>query len=309
MVFMGTPDFAAKSLEHLAEGFDISLVITQPDRPHGRGKKLKASPVKTVAEAKGIPVMTPEKIAGDDAVYQRLLELAPDVIVVVAYGQMLPKRILELPKFGCINLHASLLPAWRGAAPIQQAIIAGDQVSGNTTMLMDEGLDTGDILLKDEVKIPQDMTYGELHDRLMEGGGPLLEQTVNGLIKGSVKPEAQPEEGVSHVRKFTKQDAEIDFSKSTVEVLNLVRGMAPRPLAYTWADDMIVKIVKASGEDWTGQEAPGTILAQEKTGILVKTGDGALAIHKLQLPGKRPLAVGDFLNGNRFQQSHFKRSV
>ena len=306
---MGTPDYAANSLEYLSEHFEISLVITQPDRPHGRGKKLKASPVKNVAEAKGIPVMTPEKIAHDDEVYQKLLDLAPDVIVVVAYGQILPKRILELPKYGCINLHASLLPAWRGAAPIQQAIIAGDTVSGNTTMLMDEGLDTGDILLKSEVAIPSDMTYGELHDRLMEDGGPLLVDTIHGLAGGTIKPVPQPEEGVSHVRKLTKKDAEIDFSKSTVEILNLIRGMAPRPLAFTWADDVMVKILKASASEWSGEETPGTILAQEKDGIFVKTGDGAMVIHELQLPGKRPMAVRDFLNGNQFQQNHFKRSV
>lgn len=309
LVFMGTPDYAAKSLEELSSVFDIRLVVTQPDRPSGRGKKLKASAVKQKADSLQLPVVTPEKVKDDTAFLKELKELGPDVIVVVAYGQILPKSILELPKFGCINLHASLLPAWRGAAPIQQAIIAGDVVTGNTTMLMDEGLDTGDMLLKDEVSIPQDMTYGELHDLLRDRGGDLLVRTINGLIDGTITPEPQPQEGVSYVRKMTKQDSQIDFTKSTFEVLNLIRGLSPQPLAYTWANDVMVKISKASAEDWSGDEEPGTILAQEKTGIKVKTGDGALVIHQLQLPGKRPLAVRDFLNGNRFEQNHFKRSV
>lgn len=308
LVFMGTPDFAARSLEHLAEAFDVRLVITQPDRPSGRGKKLKASPVKQTAQALGIPVLTPERIREDEETRRTLDAIAPDAIVVVAYGQILPKEILELPRLGCVNLHASLLPAWRGAAPIQQAIMAGDARSGNTTMLMNEGLDTGDILLKDEVPIPPDMTYGELHDLLMDRGGELLVKTIRGLHEGTIVPVAQPAEGVSYVRKLAKEDAQIDFSRPTRQILDLIRGMTPHPLAYTWAGDMMVKIGRASAVGWQGPEAPGTILTQEKTGITVRTGDGALVIHELQLPGKRPMAVRDFLNGNRFEQDHFQRS-
>ncbi|UUM12670.1 methionyl-tRNA formyltransferase [Clostridiaceae bacterium HFYG-1003] len=309
LVFMGTPDYAAKSLEELAKVYEIALVITQPDRPRGRGKKFLPTPVRTLAESLGIPVLTPESIRKDPAVLDQLKALSPDVIVVVAYGQLLPKTILELPRLGCINLHASLLPAWRGAAPIQQAILSGDTQSGNTTMRMEEGLDTGAILLTDPVAIGPDMTYGELHDVLMEGGGSLLIRTIHGLADGTVTPVPQPDTGVSYVRKIKKEDAAIDFSRPTREILNLIRGMNPHPLAYAYAGDVMVKILKASAREAHGSEKPGTILAQEKSGILIRTGDGAISVQELQLPGKRPMAVADFLNGNRLEAKEMKRSV
>lgn len=309
LVFMGTPDFAAASLKALATVFDVRLCITQPDRPRGRGKKLLPSPVKEQALVLSIPVLTPEKLKDDGLTLSAIREANPDVIVVVAFGQMLPREILDLPKYGCINLHASLLPALRGAAPIQQAVIQGDLKSGNTTMLMNEGLDTGDILLTDEVAITPEMTYGELHDRLMERGPNLLIQTIDGLAGGEISPRPQPETGVSYVSKFGKQAAQIDFSKNTQEIVNLIRGMNPVPLAYTMADDVMVKILAAKPGDHAGTEEPGTILEQSKSGILVKTGDGAILIKKIQLPGKRPMEVRDFLNGNRFETVKFKRSA
>lgn len=309
LIFMGTPDFAANSLKHLATDYDVKLCITQPDRPRGRGKKLMPSPVKTVALELNIPVVTPLKISNDETMLAKITEIAPDIIVVVAYGQILPKAILDLPKYGCINLHASLLPALRGAAPIQQAVIQGDLVSGNTTMLMNEGLDTGDILMTDEVAIRPDMTYGDLHEILMDRGPALLRQTIDGLIQGDLTGQAQPTTGVSYVRKFTKQDAEINFSDPTINIINLIRGMNPTPLAYTMADEMMVKILEATAGEDSSPAAPGTILSQDRSGIVVKTGDGAVIIKKLQLPGKRPMEVRDFLNGNHIEPEQFKRSA
>lgn len=309
LIFMGTPDFAAASLKVLAQEFAVKLCITQPDRPRGRGKKLSPSPVKAVALEFGLPVLTPEKLKNDAMTLAKIKEIAPDIIVVVAYGQMLPKEILDLPKYGCINLHASLLPALRGAAPIQQAVIQGDLVSGNTTMLMNEGLDTGDILLTDEVTIEADMTYGQLHDILMERGPDLLCRTIDGLVGGTLIGSVQPTSGVSYVSKFSKQAAELDFSKTTKVIIDLIRGMNPVPLAYTMADEVMIKILEATGAEHTGTEAPGTILSQTKAGILVKTGDGAILIKKLQLPGKRPMEIHDFLNGNRIETDKFKRSA
>lgn len=307
LVFMGTPDFAAASLRHLAPLYDVRLVISQPDRPRGRGKKLQPSAVKSLAQELGIKVMTPEVIARDAEIQEELRRIQPDFIIVVAYGQILPRAILDLPKYGSINLHASLLPAYRGAAPIQEAILRGDAVSGNTTMLMDEGLDTGHILLQNEVKIHETMTTGELYEKLEETGPKLLEDTIQGLLDGRIIPDPQPEKGVSYVTKFTKQDAEIDFTGTSREILNLIRGMHPVPLAYTWAGEVMVKIHDAAALEYSGPEEPGTILKQEKDGILVRTLDGAIAIRKLQLPGKRPMAVRDFLNGNRFDTDKFHK--
>lgn len=307
MVFMGTPEFAAKSLGALAEVYSVRLCITQPDRPRGRGKKSQPSPVKETALALGIPVRAPERIREDKDLLEELRQIAPDFIVVVAYGQILPPEILHLPSGGCINLHASLLPAWRGASPIRQAILAGDTLTGNTTMLMDEGLDTGDMLLKEEVTITSDMTYGELHDLLMEQGTDLLIRTIDGLAEGHITPVRQPKAGASYVRKFSKGDACIDFSRPTQEILRLIRGMNPAPLAFCLAQGEPVKILQAQARPWQGTEEPGTILEQEKDGILVKTGDGALALLKLQLPGKRPVSAKDFLNGNRFETDQFNK--
>lgn len=308
LVFMGTPDFAAASLNHLAPLYDIRLVVSQPDRPRGRGKRLQPSPVKALAMELGIPVRTPELIGADAEVLEELTKIQPDFIIVVAYGQILPKEILELPTYGCINLHASLLPAYRGAAPVQEAILRGDLRTGNTTMLMDEGLDTGHILLQEEIEVPETMTTGELFDRLEKMGPKLLEDTVSGLIQGSISPVPQPLEGVSYVSKITKKDAEIDFDKPSREILNLIRGMHPAPLAYSFAGEIMVKIHKAELAEASGEEAPGTILKQDKNGILVKTRDGAITIKELQLPGKKPMAVRDFLNGNRIEPEKFTRS-
>lgn len=306
LVFMGTPDFAAASLKYLAPLYDIRLVVSQPDRPKGRGKKLQPSKVKSLALELGLKVMTPEVIAGDNEVWDELLRIRPDFIIVVAYGQILPKAILELPRYGSINLHASLLPAYRGAAPIQEAILKGDSVSGNTTMLMDEGLDTGDILLQNKVEILESMTTGDLYETLGNTGPKLLDDTIRGFLQGDIIPKPQSEEGVSYVPKFSKEDAKIDFSKTSREVLNLIRSMYPAPLAYTRAGDIIVKIHSAVPLDYAGTEEPGTILEQAKDGLLVKTLDGAIAIKRLQLAGKRPVAVKDFLNGNRFDINKFQ---
>lgn len=309
LVFMGTPDYAARSLEALAAAHDVRLVVTQPDRPRGRGKKLAPSPVKSRALELGIPVAEPGSIRSDAGLLQTLRQLAPDAIVVVAYGQILPQSILDLPPLGCINLHASLLPAWRGAAPIQQAIMAGDTASGNTTMLMEAGLDTGPILLMDEVAIAPEMTYGQLHDQLMERGGALLLKTLAGLAEGTLEARPQPEAGVSYVRKLTKEDALIDFRLPGEAIVDLIRAMNPVPLAFAWNGEVMVKILEATAEPSAEPVPPGTILSQDRSGIRVRTGDGALNITKLQLPGKKPMAVTDFLNGNRLAAPTLERSV
>lgn len=301
LVFMGTPDFAAQSLAYLADRFTIDLVISQPDRPRGRGKKLLPSPVKAKAMELHLPVATPEHLARDSQLLEEIEAIQPDFLIVVAYGQILSEEVLRLAAIAPINLHASLLPAYRGAAPIQAAILAGDAYSGNTTMWMDKGLDTGDILLQDRVEIPEDMTFGQLHDELMDRGGPLLEETILGLWQGTLKRTPQPEAGVSYVPKFTKAQAQLDFSQPAKDLVLKVRALNPMPLAFALTPEGDrVKILRALALDEKKGEAPGSLLAQSPQGIDVATGEGIFRILELQVPGKRPMAVKDFLNGKRF---------
>ena len=232
IVFMGTPDFAVPSLEALIDKFGVEAVFTQPDRPRGRGKKMVFSPVKEIAVKHDIKVFQPEKLKDDIEAVEYLKELKPDFIIVVAFGQILTKEVLDIPKYGCINLHASLLPMYRGAAPLNWVIINGEEKTGNTTMLMDVGLDTGDMLLKDEVEITKNMTSGELHDILMNRGGELLIKTIEGLAEGSITPEKQEGE-TCYAKMLSKETGKINWNNSAQDIHNLIRGLNPRPIAHT----------------------------------------------------------------------------
>lgn len=299
IAFMGTPDFAVPSLEILIKEFGVKAVFTQPDRPKGRGKKLAMSPVKEVAVENNIPVYQPIKIRNDEESIKVLKSLDLDFIIVVAFGQILPKEILDIPKYGCINLHGSLLPKYRGAAPIQWSVINGERIAGNTTMLMDIGLDTGDMLLKDEVEVTEDMTSGELYEILKTTGGQLLVDTIKGLIEGKIDPIKQDDSKSSYAFMLNKEIAKIDWNLSAKEIHNLIRGLNPWPIATTLYNDLTMKIYKSHVENTESQKEPGTILSVDKKGIKVSTKEGVLVIEKLQFPNGKPLFVEQFINGNK----------
>lgn len=298
IVFMGTPDFAVPSLKSLIKEFGVEAVFTQPDRPKGRGKKLGMSPVKEVALEHNIPVYQPLRLKNELETIEELRNMKPDFIIVVAFGQILPKEVLDIPKYGCINLHASLLPKFRGAAPLNWSIIKGEKVTGNTTMLMDVGLDTGDMLLKDEVEITDTMTAGELHDILMERGGDLLIRTIKGIINSEITPEEQNEEETCYASMLNKEIAKIDWALSAQDIHNLVRGLNPWPVALTSYDDIVMKVHQTRVEKGESSKAPGTIISVDKTGIKVATGKDILVIEKLQFPNSKQLFVEQFINGN-----------
>ncbi|NMA02954.1 MAG: methionyl-tRNA formyltransferase [Clostridia bacterium] len=299
VVFMGTPDFAVPSLEALAkEGFDILGVITQPDRPKGRGQKLQPSPVKEKAVELGLNVYQPNKIRETEFVnFLQGLEL--DFIVVVAFGQILPKEILNIPKYGCINVHASLLPKFRGAAPIHWAVIKGEKETGVTTMFMDEGLDTGDMLLKECISITSQMTTGEVHDKLAQLGGQLLIKTLNKLQKGQITPEPQNEKEASYAPLLKKEHEKISWYNTREDIHNLIRGMNSWPGAYTFYKGLRLKIWQSSLENvkWDSIAQPGTILAQDNQGFWVQTIDGPLLITQVQPAGRKIMSAKDFFNG------------
>ncbi|MEA3544382.1 MAG: methionyl-tRNA formyltransferase [Thermodesulfobacteriota bacterium] len=295
-VFMGTPEFALPALEGLlASGVNLVGVYTQPDRPKGRGKKLAASPVKQLALEQGIPVFQPQKLR-DPLAVKELQDLQPDLIIVVAYGQILPKVVLEIPHYHCINVHASLLPKYRGAAPINKAIIDGETETGITTMLMDVGLDTGDMLVKHSLDIGANETAGQLHDRLALLGRKTLEETLHRLCAGSLAPEKQDDELSCYAPMMKKEDGLIDWKKSAIEIHNQVRGLDPWPGAYTYLDEDVLKIA-ATAIDMDISGEPGTILSTDKTGVRVACGGGTLIIGELQLPGKKRLSAMNFLSG------------
>lgn len=300
IVFMGTPDFAVPSLEKIIDEFNVKLVLTQPDRPKGRGNKISMSQVKEVAIKNGIPVCQPERLRKDTDAIKLIKDSKPDFIIVVAYGQILPKEVLEIPKYGCINLHASILPKYRGAAPINWAIINGENYSGNTTMLMDVGLDTGDILLQESVEITSDMTFGELHDNLMNNGGELLVKTIKDFAEGRIKSQKQVEELSCYASMLNKENTKIDWNKSAIEIKNHVRGLNPFPIAYTNYNDTVMKIYK--GEAKTSNVCdPGKIIEVKEDFIGVSTGSGEFKIFELQIPGKKSMLVSEYLKGHKVE--------
>jgi methionyl-tRNA formyltransferase len=301
IVFMGTPDFAVPALKALIENYDVKAVYTQPDRPKGRGKKLAFSAVKEVAVEHNIPVFQPIKIKTDAEAINELKKISPDFIIVVAFGQILPKEILEIPKYACINLHASLLPKYRGAAPINWAVINGEKKSGNTTMLMDVGLDTGDMLLRSETIIHESMTAGELHDILMDDGAKLLIKTIEGMVNNEIKPEAQDSSLSCYASMLNKEIAKINWSESASTINNLIRGLNPRPVAYTTYNDLVMKIYKAEPVMRKHNKVPGEIIEVSNNGILVACGEGMLMVKLIQFPGGKALGVEDYIKGNSIE--------
>jgi methionyl-tRNA formyltransferase len=302
IVFMGTPDFAVPSLKRLIEEYDVTAVLTQPDKPKGRGKKMAYPPVKEEALKHGIPVYQPTKLKDDIELTQKLKELQPDFIIVVAFGQILTKEVLDIPKYACINLHASLLPMYRGAAPLNWAIINGEKMSGNTTMLMDVGLDTGDMILKDEVEITNNMTSGELHDILMVRGADLLIKSMEGIVSEKIVMQKQGDE-TFYAKMLDKDLANINWNKSSKEVHNLVRGLNPWPIAYTNYKGERMKIYETEAIEEKTSVEPGKILDVSKNGVKVACKDSVLIIKKVQFPNGKPLTIEQYTNGHEIEKN------
>lgn len=303
IIFMGTPDFAAGALEALIRaGHEITAVVTQPDKAKGRSKELLPSPVKVCALEHNIPVLQPKRIKAPEAVAE-LRAYQADIYIVAAYGQILSREILEFPKYGCVNIHASLLPKYRGAAPIQHVIIHGEERTGITIMQMDAGIDTGDMLYKKEVAIAADDTYETLHDKLMALGGEAITEALPLLEKGKLTPEKQDDSQSCYAPLIEKNMGEIDFSKTAAEVDRLIRGMTPWPSAYTGCRGRQLKIWKAvpdTEKDVSGH-VPGEILSVEKDSVTVATGKGALRLSELQIEGKKRMTAHDFLLGVKLE--------
>ena len=298
LIFMGTPRFAVPILEALLQSEDeVLAVVTQPDKPAGRGKKLTPPPVKQLAQRHGLLVFQPEKIK-EPSFLEELKALHPDVIVVAAYGKILPKEVLEIPKFGCINVHASLLPKFRGAAPINWAIISGEKETGVTIMQMDEGMDTGDILLQEKIDIAPEETAGTLHDKLSLLGARLIVEALKLLKEGRLAPRKQPEEGVSYAPVLKKEDGFLDFSRSAEELSRLIRGLDPWPTAYTRFRGKLLKLFRPKVLDQVSSAPPGTIV-DLKEGLIIATGKGLLKIEEVQPEGKRRMKAEDFIRGWR----------
>ncbi len=296
LVYMGTPDFAVPPLTALVEaGHEVAAVVTQPDKPKGRGKAVLMTPVKEKALSYGIPVYQPARIKKDEEFLKTLREINPDAIVVAAFGQILPKEILELPKYGCVNIHASLLPKYRGAAPIQWAVIDGEKESGITTMMMDVGLDTGDMLDRTVIPLAEDETGGSLFEKLSRAGGPLILKTLEALENGTAVRTKQPEEGATYAGMLDKSLGNIDWTQSAAKIERLIRGLNPWPSAYTGYKGKTMKLWAADVLEGTFEGVPGEIIKVEKERFLVRTGDGALAVKELQLEGKKRMDAASFL--------------
>lgn len=297
IVFAGTPEFAAEHLKALLDSpHDVIAVYTQPDRPAGRGQKLMPSPVKQLALQHNIPVMQPPTLRAPEA-QAELAALQPDLLVVVAYGLILPQTVLDIPRLGCINSHASLLPRWRGAAPIQRAVQAGDAESGVTVMRMEAGLDTGPMLLKVTTPITGEDTGGTLHDRLAELGPTAVIQAIAGLADGTLIGEVQDDSLATYAHKLNKDEARIDWSRPAVELERLIRAFNPWPICHTTLNGEALKVLAAQVVD--GKGTPGSIIDASKDGLLVACGDGALRLIRLQLPGGKPLGFADLFNSRR----------
>ena len=293
VAFAGTPEFARMALAAILEaGFEVPLVLTQPDRPSGRGQKLQASPVKELAVCRGIPVHQPERLK-DPATHEPLIAAAPDVLVVAAYGLILPQAVLDIPRWGCINVHASLLPRWRGAAPIQRAIEAGDAETGVTIMQVELGLDSGPMLLKKAIPISLDDTAATLHDRLAALGAQLVVDALDNFDQ--LAPTTQPEAGATYARKIEKTEAALDWTRSAAELARKIRAFDPFPGVIASLQQTPLKIWRAAAIEGDGE--PGTVLAADGEGILVACGEGTLRLVELQKPGSKRLPVGDFLRG------------
>lgn len=302
ILFMGTPDIASGCLQKLIDKkYNIIGVVTQPDKQVGRGKKIVFSPVKQVAIENNLPIYQPIR-AKEDTFVNEIKKLNPDVIVVVAYGQILSKEFLEIPNYGCINVHVSLLPKYRGAAPINWVLINGEEKTGVSTMFMDEGLDTGDIILQSEFTLDNEITAGELHDKMTVEGAKLLCETLDLIKEGNAKRIPQNHDEFSYAPIMDKKLGHVDFSKTAKEIHNLVRGVNPWPSAYTTYMDKKIKIWKTKVLCEKSSKTPGTILKIDKEGIRVSTNDNTILITEIQMPNKKRMEVKEFIKGNTLQE-------
>ena len=300
VLFMGTPEFAVPTLEALISEHEVIGAYTQPDKPKGRGKAMAFPPVKEKALEHGIPVYQPVKVR-EASVVEEIRQMNPDVIVVVAFGQILPESILNIPKYGCINVHASLLPKYRGAAPMQWCIIDGEEETGVTTMYMAKGLDTGDMILKDVIKLDKKETGESLHDKMSVMGGPLILETLRQVEAGTAPRTPQDDSLSCYASMLTKELGCIDWNKSAVSIERLIRGLNSWPSAYTMWNEKTLKIWDSEVVDYEGSEENGTVIAKDKLSFTVKCGEGALKILEVQLQGKKRMAAQAFLVGNQVE--------
>ena len=301
IVFMGTPEFAVPSLKLLVEqSYEVVAVVSQPDRPKGRKKTLTPPPVKEAALSLGIPVLQPERMRSSEAVEQ-LAQYKPDLIVTAAYGQILPKAVLEIPQFGCINVHGSLLPKYRGGAPIQRSIINGESETGVTIMYMAEGLDTGDMISKVIVPITDEDTSGTIFDKLSKAGAQLLGDTLPSIVNGSVQVVPQNDEDATYAPNLTREDEKIDWSNSARAIFNQVRGLSPMAGAFTYLNGEVFKIWSCSPRDGQTGKAAGTIVAADNAGLHVQTGEGVLVVKEVQPAGKKVMNAAQWLQGARIE--------
>ena len=307
IVFAGTPEFAAAHLQTLLDSeHQVVAAYTQPDRPAGRGKKLTASPVKQLAEQAGIEVYQPKSLKGEDE-QQILAALNADIMVVVAYGLLLPQAVLEIPRLGCINVHASLLPRWRGAAPIQRAVEAGDKESGITIMQMDVGLDTGDMLVKASCPIEATETGGQLHDKLLPLGQQALLEALTQLADGKAQPEVQDDSLSTYARKYSKEEMQVDWQRPAAEIFDKIRAFIPFPVASTLSDGEKIRLWGAELADNNTGAEPGTIIEADNSGLLVASGDGSVRLTQIQIPGKKNMPVSEVLKARAERFASGKR--
>jgi methionyl-tRNA formyltransferase len=301
ILFMGTPAFALPSLRLLhAQGYPIIGVVSQPDRPQGRGLKEVAPPVKILAQELGLPIFQPEKVR-DASFLETFYQIKPDMVVVVAFGQILPKEIIDYPPLQCLNIHPSLLPKYRGAAPINWPIIRGETKTGVTIMLMDEGMDSGDILLQQETDIEAAETYGDLHDRLAQLGAIMLIKTIEQVVAGTAQRKSQDAAGVTFAPRLKKETGKINWQDSVFDIVNLIRGLSPTPAAYTQLEGQILKIFSAEAKQNKVSEAPGTVGAASESGLSVAAADGYVILKDAQLAGKKRMLISDFLRGHHLK--------
>ena len=305
VIFMGTPDFAVETLEAVIQaGHEVALVVTQPDKPKGRGNAMQASPVKECALAHGIEVYQPKKIREQECV-DYLAGFGADIFVVAAFGQILSQALLDMPKYGCINVHASLLPKYRGAAPIQWAVINGEQTTGVTIQQMDIGIDTGDIIAQEALTLAADETGGSLFDKLAAVGGSLCVKAMEQIASGTATRTPQDESAATHTSMIRKDFGHIDWNKSAREIERLIRGLNPWPSAYTHLDGKTLKIWKATVKGSESGEKPGCIVDVTRDAILVQTGEGVLQLDEIQLEGKKRMACDAFLRGYHIEKGGY----
>ena len=303
VIFMGTPDFSVGTLEALVEaGHEVVLAVSQPDKPKGRGEKMQFPPVKETALKYNIPVFQPKKVREPECI-EELRKYNADVCVVVAFGQILPKEILEMTPYGCINVHASLLPKYRGAAPIQWAVIDGEEVSGVTTMQMDEGLDTGDMIMKTELVLDPKETGGSLFEKLADAGAKLCVETLKALENKTATWEPQGETPTDYARMLNKELGNIKWENTALQIERLIRGLNPWPSAYTDWNGKVMKIWEAEVVDKDSDEVPGTVVKVEKDGFYVQTGKGQIKVLALQIPGKKRMEADAFLRGYQIEEN------